>query len=100
MGAWCWWLGWLGCMAAGAACCRSGGGCVPSYAWLQEALAINSSLSCLGDVVSALAAKAKHVPYRWHTRGSGVSLLLLLLLLLLLSCLVLFRFVLDCVRVC
>jgi hypothetical protein len=30
----------------------------------QEALAINSSLSALGDVVAALATKAKHVPYR------------------------------------
>jgi hypothetical protein len=62
---------------------------VPSYAWLQEALAINSSLSCLGDVVAALAAKAKHVPYRWHMRGSGLSLLLLLLLLMLLLMLLL-----------
>ncbi len=30
----------------------------------QEALAINSSLSALGDVVAALASKSKHVPYR------------------------------------
>jgi hypothetical protein len=30
----------------------------------QEALAINSSLSALGDVVAALVTKAKHVPYR------------------------------------
>jgi len=30
----------------------------------QEAQAINSSLSSLGDVVAALASKSKHVPYR------------------------------------
>jgi kinesin family protein C1 len=31
---------------------------------LAETKAINKSLSCLGDVIAALASKAKHVPYR------------------------------------
>ncbi|KAL0485829.1 kinesin family protein [Acrasis kona] len=31
---------------------------------LKETQHINSSLSCLGDVISALASKSKHVPYR------------------------------------
>ena len=31
---------------------------------LAEALAINKSLSALGDVIAALCAKEKHVPYR------------------------------------
>jgi hypothetical protein len=31
---------------------------------LKEAQFINKSLSALGDVVSALSNKAKHVPYR------------------------------------
>jgi hypothetical protein len=31
---------------------------------LKEAQAINKSLSCLGDVFAAIAAKQKHVPYR------------------------------------
>jgi len=31
---------------------------------LKEAMSINKSLSSLGDVISALGAKAKHVPFR------------------------------------
>ena len=31
---------------------------------LRETLAINKSLSCLGDVFNALATKAAHIPYR------------------------------------
>eukprot|EP01080_Neovahlkampfia_damariscottae_P004574 gene4574-7958_t len=31
---------------------------------LKETQNINSSLSCLGDVISALAAKEKHIPFR------------------------------------
>lgn len=31
---------------------------------LKETLSINKSLSALGDVIHALAKKAKHVPYR------------------------------------
>ena len=32
---------------------------------LQEALFINKSLSALGDVISALAAKTPHIPFRY-----------------------------------
>lgn len=31
---------------------------------LKETMAINSSLTCLGDVIAALAQNAKHVPFR------------------------------------
>lgn len=31
---------------------------------LKEATSINKSLACLGDVINALGAKQKHVPYR------------------------------------
>ena len=31
---------------------------------LEEAKSINKSLSAIGDVMSALASKSKHVPYR------------------------------------
>lgn len=34
---------------------------------LREAQSINRSLSCLADVISALASNAKHVPYRNST---------------------------------
>eukprot|EP00945_MAST-04E_sp_MAST-4E-sp1_P006961 g6961.t1 len=34
---------------------------------LKEALAINKSLSALGDVISCLTSGAKHIPYRNHT---------------------------------
>jgi len=33
---------------------------------LKETRSINKSLSALGDVISSLTAKAKHVPYRNH----------------------------------
>ena len=33
---------------------------------MKEALAINKSLSALGDVISALTSGAKHIPYRNH----------------------------------
>ena len=33
---------------------------------MEEAMAINKSLSALGDVVNALTTGAKHVPYRNH----------------------------------
>ena len=32
---------------------------------LQEALFINKSLSALGDVISALAKKTRHIPFRY-----------------------------------
>lgn len=39
---------------------------------LKEAQAINGSLSALGNVISALQAKAKHVPCKnWATRRKG-----------------------------
>ena len=51
---------------------------------LEEAKHINKSLSAIGDVMSALASKAKHVPFRYaflisaehpaHLEASLVSL--------------------------
>jgi hypothetical protein len=40
---------------------------------LKEALAINKSLSALGDVISALTSGAKHIPYRNHTLTEMMS---------------------------
>jgi hypothetical protein len=39
-------------------------GAIDDPARMKEATNINKSLSCLGDVIHALGAKQKHVPYR------------------------------------
>jgi hypothetical protein len=49
-------------------------GSVESKSLMREAQHINKSLMCLGNVVNALAERAKHVPYRWLSHAEGTCL--------------------------
>ena len=45
---------------------------------MKEAQHINKSLSALGDVMEALDAKAKYIPYRFYKQNSEDQLMLIL----------------------